>query len=446
MDPVSLAAALNGGVHRIEDRSERGTSSFALRPLQLLLLCDFPKGMASTVIDHILGIKQFSEHSITIFNSKGDVSGALELDRFDGIIIHYSLVACLDSYIGPNIRAAIREFSGLKVAFVQDDYRWINQTVDALRDLGIHVLFGLVPSEIIDQVYSPEKLPGVIRETVLTGYVPHDLTTRLVPLLKDRRLDVGYRARRLPAWLGSYGQEKWLIAGRFQKDAGRYGLTCDLSTEEEDRIYGEQWIKFLSNCKAVLGTESGSSVCDFTGDIQRKVEAHIVAHPEESFEALRDLYFKDDDGRIVLSVISPRCFEAAALRTLMILYEGSYSGRLEPWRHYVPLKKDHSNIAQVVEVLRDHKRAQAIVDTAFREVALNPENSFAAMTRQVDRVIDRAFRVEMAASKPPYSEPDFAAFARRERQRNWRRKQFQRLRRLPEIIIVRCARFVPGSR
>ena len=199
------------------------------------------------------------------------------MDRFDGIIVHYSLVACLDAYIGPNLRAAIREFSGLKVAFVQDDYRWINQTVDALRDLGINVLFGLVPSEIIDRVYSPEKLPGVIRETVLTGYVPLDLTKRQVPLLRDRRLDVGYRARKLPAWLGSFAQEKWLIAERFQKDAGRYGLACDFSTREEDRIYGEQWIKFLSNCKAVLGTESGSSICDFTGEIQRRVEAHVVA-------------------------------------------------------------------------------------------------------------------------------------------------------------------------
>ena len=87
----------------------------------------------------------------------------------------------------------------------------------------------------------------------------------------------------------------------------------------------------------------------------------------------------------------------------MILYEGYYSGRLVPWRHYVPLKKDHSNMAEVVGVLRDVERAQTIVDTAFKEVALNPDNTFAAMVRQVDRSIERAFRPEMAATKPHYA-------------------------------------------
>jgi hypothetical protein len=420
----------------------RSKSTSVHRPLRLLLLCDYTGRTASTIIDHIFGLKEFSEHSIAIANLRGDAFAPIEFDRFDGIIIHYSLVACMDSYIGPKSRAAIREFSGLKVAFVQDDYRWVNETVDAMRDLGTHILFGLVPPEIIDQVYSPERLPGVSRETVLTGYVPLDLTKRVVPLLKDRHLDVGYRARKVPAWLGSFGQEKWLIAERFKKDADQYGVTCDFSTREEDRIYGESWIKFLVDCKAVLGTESGASICDFTGEIQRKVEAHVVANPDTAFETLRDLYFRDEDGRIVLSVISPRCFEAAALRTLMILYEGTYSGRLVPWRRYVPLKKDHSNMAEVVEVLRDEGRAQAIVDTAFSEVALNPDNSFAAMVRQVDSAIDRVFCEEMAARKLPYDEAPFAAILRRRRRREQVRKAYVSARRLVKIALVEAIRCV----
>jgi hypothetical protein len=413
------------------------------RPLRILLLCDFPKETASTIIDHIFGLKEFSEHSITVVNSKGDSFVGIDFDRFDGIIIHYSLVAWMNSYIGPKTRAAIRRFSGLKVAFVQDDYRWINRTIDTLRDLGIHILFGLVPPEIIDQIYCPSKLPGVIRETVLTGYVPYDLTRQAVPLLKDRPLDVGYRARKVPAWLGSFGQEKWLIAERFERDADRHGISCNLSTREKDRVYGENWIKFLVDCKAVLGTESGASVCDFTGEIQRKVESHAAANPDATFEALRDLYFRNEDGRIILSVISPRCFEAAALRTLMILYEGKYSGRLQPWRHYVPLKKDHSNMAEVVEVLRDQERAQAIVDAAFSEVALNPDNSFAAMVRQVDRVINRVFREGMAAKKLHYSDAALDAVLRRHQ----RLKVFISTGRRTKTVLVTAMWYVSrGSR
>lgn len=386
-----------------------------LKSLQLLLLCDFSKETAGTIIDHIFGLKELSAHRIHEFSFRGEIPRTLNLDRFDGVVIHYSLVACLDSYIGPKTRARIRGYRGLKVAFVQDDYRFINETVAALRDLGVHVLFGLAPPDIIDDVYSPAMLPGVIRETVLAGYVPERLTRLNVPPLAERSIDIGYRARKLPAWLGSHGQEKWIIADKILKDAPQFGLKCDISTKEEDRIYGDAWIEFIINCKAFIGTESGSGVCDFTGEIQRRVEEHVAREPDVSFEALRELYFKDDDGRLMMNVISPRCFEAAALRTLMVLYEGHYSGRLIPWRHYVPLKKDHSNMTEVVEVLRDTKRAQAIVDTAFREVALNPENSFGAMVRQVDRAINRAFRLEMARSKLPYSEETLAVAVRWER-------------------------------
>jgi hypothetical protein len=335
----------------------------------------------------------------------------------------------------------------LKVAFVQDDYRFIDQTVDALRDLGIHVLFGLAPPDIIDEVYAPAKLPGVIRETVLAGYVPEHLTRRKVRPLAERTIDIGYRARKLPAWLGSHGQEKWIVADRVLCDAPRFGLNCDISTREQDRIYGERWLDFVANCKAFIGAESGSGVCDFTGEIQRRVEEHVRQDPQVSFETLRDLYFKAEDGRLMMNVISPRCFEAAALRTLMILYEGHYSGRLVPWRHYVPLEKDHSNMADVVAVLRDTNRAQSIVDTAFKEVALNPDNAFAAMVRQVDDAVERAFRPEMAAAKPPFNvrtiEALIAAKMRRDRIEGIYLAARRRVKLVLLRVLVFAARFVP---
>ena len=153
---------LNSQTTSLASAVKTDSTSVHSRRLRILLLCDYPRTTASTIVDHIFGLKEFSEHLISIVNSKGDGFALIDFDRFDGIVIHYSLVACMDSYIGPKTRVAIREFSGLKAAFVQDDYRWINETVDAFRDLGIHILFGLVPPDIIDQVYAPEKLPGVV--------------------------------------------------------------------------------------------------------------------------------------------------------------------------------------------------------------------------------------------------------------------------------------------
>jgi hypothetical protein len=398
--------------------------------LDLLLLCDYEAGTAGTIVDHIFGIKEFSRHTVHVLSSRGEFPNGLDLKRFDGLIIHYSLVACWDAFIGPRARAAIRQFKGLKIVFVQDDYRFINQTVDAIRDLGTHILFGLAPEDIIDDVYSPDRLPNVVRETVLTGYVPEHLTKISVPRFAERKIDIGYRARKLPAWIGSLGQQKWLIADHFLKWAPQHNLKCDISTSEYDRIYGRDWIYFIANSKSMIGSESGSSVCDFTGDIQKKVEEHERAFPDTPFEVLRDLYFKDEDGRFPMNVISPRCFEAAALRTLMILYEGKYSSRLVPWRHYVPLRLDHSNLDEVLQVLRDPERAQAIVDTAFKEVALNPDNMFPSMVRQMDAAIGRTFRESMRATKPHYTSAAFEIIRRRVRlkavvQRVLRRKLAQ---------------------
>ena len=383
--------------------------------LELLLLCDYEGGTAGTIVDHIFGIKEFSRHTIRVLSSRGEFPVGLDLGRFDGLIIHYSLVACLDAFIGPKARELIKQFAGLKVIFIQDDYRFINQTVDAIRDLGVNVLFGLAPDDIIDDVYPPGRLEGVIRETVLTGYVPEHLTKIAVPRFSEREIDIGYRARKLPAWLGGLGQQKWMIADYFKECAIRYNLKCDISTSEYDRIYGRDWIKFVANCRSMIGSESGSSVCDFTGDIQKRVEEHERTFPDTPFQVLRELYFKDEDGRLPMNVISPRCFEAAALRTLMILYEGRYSNRLVPWRHYVPLRLDHSNLDGVLEVLRDPERAQSIIDTAFEEVALNPENMFPSMVNQMDSAVGRDIHEGMRATMPHYTSSAFEIIRRRAR-------------------------------
>ena len=128
--------------------------------------------------------------------------------------------------------------------------------------------------------------------------------------------------------------------------------------------------------------------------------SHERRNPGVDFQTLKELYFADRDGKITLNQISPRCFEAAALRTLLVMYEGDYSGRMQPWRHYVPLKKDHSNHEEVVALLKDPKRATEIIETAYQEVACNPDNTFSAFVSQFDGVVSAVFRPEQCAALP----------------------------------------------
>jgi len=370
------------------------------QPLNVLLLRDTYAWSPGTVLRHIRALSTDSRHYVHSLGHIGDLPAGLEIDRFDAIVLHYSIFIFDRAYLSDAARDRIRAFRGVKVVFIQDEHRHINRVVDALVELGVDILFTCVPEQEAAKVYSPSRLPELRKVTVLTGYLDEALAERPVPSWRERTIDVGYRARKLPPWLGSLGREKWLIGDRFAREAQELQLTSDISMREEDRLYGDAWIEFVAGCKAVLGSESGASVFDFTGEIAETVERHVLREPSVTFDELRALYFCDEDGAVDSAVISPRCFEAASLRTLMILYEGSYSGVLEAGRHFVALKKDHSNIGEVVEILRSPEEAARIINNAFEEVAKNPAYSHAALTEIFDTVL-----AEQASERRPASQP-----------------------------------------
>lgn len=375
--------------------------------LEVVLLCDRPPRVADTLHQHIRALATMTDLRVRVVEILGEAPRNLDFNRFDIVLIHYSLVAANENYVSPVLRTRLRESQALKAIFIQDEYRHIDRTIAAMRDIGIDVLFTCVPEPFIASVYSEATLANVRKVNVLTGYVSPALVKRYVKPVVLRNIDVGYRARKVPAWLGDLGQEKWIIGRKFAIDAQEYGLNCDISYREEERLYGEAWIHYLSNCKAILGVESGSSVFDFTGEIQAAVDRNVEANPAVTYQELKCKHFAHADGLIDQRQISPRCFEAAALRTLMILYEGRYSGLMQPWRHYVPLKKDHSNMAEVVATLRDPAKAQAIVDRAFEEVACDPKNGFTAHAEIVASILQEEHSARIGSRATPYSNAEF---------------------------------------
>jgi hypothetical protein len=380
---------------------------YPARQLELLLLSDFNTRTAATVSDHVNSFGAFSRHHVRRLSMLGEFSPWVDLARFDGVIIHYTLDIRSDYVISPAARARLRAFTGLKAVFIQDEHRLVDRTIAALRDLGVDLLFTCVPEGEIAKVYSPQALPGLKKVNVLTGYVPTNLLGRATPARSERPIDIGYRGRQLPAHLGRLAQEKSQIADRVADDAPRYGLATDISCREQDRLYGAAWIDFMLRCKAMLGVESGASVFDFTGDLERQVKNHLRRRPDATYEEIERLYLAEHEGKIRLNQISPRCFEAAALRTLMILYEGDYSGILQPWRHYVPLKKDHSNMTEVAAILRDPATIADITERAYQEIALDPRYSYATAVAMVDDAIEAVICVENLSRKTAYSTSAF---------------------------------------
>lgn len=353
---------------------------------------------AGTIYDHINAFSLYSKNEIIVFNlANWEYSYFYEIQKVDVIVLHYTASILYDCSFPVIFRYYLAISKQLKVLFIQDEYRLVNKVIEGLNVLGIDLLFTCVSEQEMDNVYPLSKLPSIKeRINVLTGYVPEELKKMFYnrPAYEERTFDVVYRARKLSNWYGRLAREKWIIANRFKQEAKIYNLKVDISYLEEKRIYRENWIKFLQQSKAVLGVESGASVFDFTGEIQKQVEEYEKINPNIGFEELEKMFFPNLDGKIYINQISPRCFECATLGTLMILYEGNYSGILKPWQHYVPLKKDHSNIAEVIKVLNDKKSWEEITLRAYEEIANNSNYSYKHMIDLFDEAVDRHYKKE----------------------------------------------------
>ena len=79
---------------------------------------------------------------------------------------------------------------------------------------------------------------------------------------------------------------------------------------------------------------------------------------------------------------------AIAMRTALVLFEGEYSGIVQPNRHYIPLKKDFSNVDEVLERLRDDAAILGMTQRAYDDVLASGCHDYASFVRQFDLMLE----------------------------------------------------------
>jgi hypothetical protein len=234
----------------------------------------------------------------------------------------------------------------------------------------------------------------------------------------QRGVDVGYRGRPLPAYLGRGAMEKHEIGVRFGELANRSGLRLDLATGEGDRLYGDDWYRFMANCRCVLGVESGVSAFDLEDEVFNEWLERVARNEPVGLADLASLPRWEDV--VYYRTISPRHFEAAALRVCQVLYEGRYSGALEPMVHYIPLAKDFSNLDQALELIRDPDVRRELTENAYRDLIASGAWSYGRMVRSVDQTLDAAGMA--VRTEPAVAAAVDAALADGHRRRLFRRR------------------------
>lgn len=262
-----------------------------------------------------------------------------------------------------------------RVAFFQDEYFETKLRVEFLRELNVDAVYSVAPKSEWPKLY-PGLPSNVTIHPYLTGYVD----TRDIRDVADdgpRDIDIGYRTGWANAGmyrLGRFGALKFRIAEAVRKAGGH--LKLDIATGD-GFLNGAAWFSFLRRCRYVLGVESGASLLDEDGQIQACIQREVAKNPSATFEQVEATCFPGKDGNLNLNAISPRVFEAAISRTGLILVEGEYNGILQAGVHYLSLKHDFSNAAEVMNQVRDDSIRRRIVNRAYDDLISSGKFTFA---------------------------------------------------------------------
>lgn len=324
-----------------------------------------PRLAPSFLCHHVFALRDaFPEHNYLYHDTELPLPDYILDVAFDAIVLDVSFlwIRWLPLPIFQSIKEIygfVRNSGALKLAFPQDEYDCNELLDDWMCDWQVDHVFSVIPSHW-DVLYPRYHRQGSIR-LAYTGYVDQTLLAREPRPFAARRIDIGYRARRLPPYFGRIGETKWAIGELVKVPASRAGLTTDIVLGDQGALLGAQWLDFLGDCRFTLGANSGSSLLDPRGDIQRRVRAYLKAHPAASFEEVEANCFPGLDGRHSFTAISPRVLEAGLLGSCQVLVAGDYSGIVRPWEHYIPIRADATDFPQVLEAMRDRQLVERLI-------------------------------------------------------------------------------------
>lgn len=368
----------------------------------------------NTIKEHLNSFKAYSDNYFHYVNILKGIPRFLFKIEYDLVIFHYTYLAgerfleentpWLKKIEGANL------LKGFKIAIPQDEYDHTQRLCEFFDYAGVNRVYTCYMREAdIDTAYRNNIKSQISFRKTWTGFVDEKKNNLLEgkrPLLKDRPIDIGYRARKLPAYFGKHGQLKFELVNVFTNYLQFTELKYDINNtnnnfndEDKSKVkMGDSWIDFLLKCKAFVGCEGGSSLLDFDGSIKKSVLSFANKFPNAPFEEIERHCFPGMDYNIRCFALSPRHFECATTKTLQILVEGTYGNVFKPDIHFIELKRDFSNISEVVEKLQDLSYCQKIVDQAYTDIVASGRYTYKLFVKDVFEKVSLSTNV-MSSSK-----------------------------------------------
>jgi hypothetical protein len=361
----------------------------------LVAYCALNWPWRKTVEDHVYCFRRYGSQRYVYVNLAVPwLANAYLPLRFDAVIWHTTFLGWVrwtppDQRIGVMKRAErIAARAPFQVALPQDEFLGSEKVNDVVRDFGVDHVFSVAPESEWPLIYDGVDRDRVRFSRVLTGYLDEATVRRVDRILaegSERTIDIGYRSGPPKPFLGRHAMLKTEVAEVTRSRAIERGLRVDISTRPEDTLLGDDWYRWLARCRFTLGVEGGASVLDRDGSVLACTERIQRQRPDATFDELEANCFPGRDGELDLHALSPRHLEACATRTAQILVEGEYNGVLEAGRHYLPLRRDFSNLDDLLDAVAADRGREQLVDTAHRDVVASGRWTYQRLVSDVER-------------------------------------------------------------
>lgn len=360
----------------------------------------------NTLKEHLFSFKKYSSFTLNYLNVKEKIPFWISKKEYDFIILHYSFLA--DERFLDDAKhwlkkiKEIKNFKAIKVAIPQDECLHSNRLSSFFKDANIDIICTLFTRDVdIKKVYLKSKTytPKIIK--VLTGYIDNESLTKLkvVPSLSKRANDFSYRVRSLGENHGKHAYYKTILPLKLKKYLDDKGFITDFGYADDDissltknTKLGDRWFKFLLSTKFIIGSESGASLLDENGEVQKKVIDFKRKNPNALFDQVEKKCFKNIDYNVNYFMMGPKNLEAILTKTLQVLLEGDYNKMIKPSKHFIELKKDFSNINEVINKLKDLEFCQKFVDEAKEDIINNPLFFYDDFVKKILFEVEKIFK------------------------------------------------------
>jgi hypothetical protein len=287
------------------------------------------------------------------------IARQLHLGKFDAIVLLHSVFSNQQNLKGM-LYWALAACRVPKAYFIGNEYKLMPEKMRFCKQLRISLLVTQSDDHRVKALYKREL--GC--EVICIPNTGIDATVfRPLLALDNRPIDIGYRSDPAPWYLGNI--EKTEIAEFFVKNADLLGLKVDISLDMDRRFNASGYADFLNRCRGQIGTEAGGDYFELTDKTRKLVNAYENRHSDATWPEVKNLFFESYGPSVPMRIISGRQVEAAACKTVQILFDGRYNNYLLPDVHYIPLRKDFCNADEVTSKFRDNAYCAKLVDNAF---------------------------------------------------------------------------------